>query len=69
MNLTNIDQPVPVYTLEQDPIIGGRLFSMAQFEGMLTHQSELLVPKGLLPASICPPWQRPPLGRHDALRN
>ncbi|QRR00264.1 helix-turn-helix transcriptional regulator [Dyadobacter sandarakinus] len=44
MNVLNTDQQVPTYTLEQDPVIGGRLFTMARFEGALTHQSELLVP-------------------------
>ena len=44
MVLTQHDQPVPVYTLAQDPILGGQFFNMARFEGMLTHQSELLLP-------------------------
>ncbi|CCH54739.1 transcriptional regulator, AraC family [Fibrisoma limi BUZ 3] len=38
------NQPVPTYTLEQDPVLGGTLFSMARFEGTLTHQSDLLTP-------------------------
>ncbi len=44
MNLVAIDQPVPIYTLEQDAIIGGKLFNMVRFEGALTHQSEVLLP-------------------------
>jgi AraC-like DNA-binding protein len=44
MILTASNQSVPIYTLAQDPILGGKLFSMARFEGMLTHQSELLIP-------------------------
>ena len=44
MNLVTVDQPVPIYTLEQDAILPGKLFSMVQFDGALTHQSELLIP-------------------------
>ncbi|MVM34113.1 helix-turn-helix domain-containing protein [Spirosoma sp. HMF4905] len=44
MNIITNDQSVPVYTLAQDPVLGGKLFSMARFEGALTHQSELLIP-------------------------
>ncbi|GAB4049470.1 helix-turn-helix domain-containing protein [Spirosoma litoris] len=44
MILTQPDQPIPIYSLAQDPVLGGQLFSMASFEGMLTHQSELLIP-------------------------
>ena len=44
MNLVTVDQPVPIYTLEQDPLISGKLFSIVRFEGTLTHQSEVLIP-------------------------
>ncbi|GAB3557776.1 helix-turn-helix domain-containing protein [Spirosoma fluminis] len=44
MNVLTIDQPVPIYRLEDDPILGNKLFSMIRFEGMLTHQSDLLIP-------------------------
>ncbi|MCF0074098.1 AraC family transcriptional regulator [Dyadobacter sp. CY261] len=44
MQITNTDQQVPIYSLEHDPVMGGKLFSMAKFEGALTHQGELLVP-------------------------
>ncbi|MCK8494665.1 helix-turn-helix transcriptional regulator [Spirosoma sp. RP8] len=44
MNIINRDQQVPVYTLAQDPIFQEKLFSIARFEGTLTHQSELLIP-------------------------
>ena len=44
MNLVTVDQPVPIYTLEQDAMLGDKLFSMAQFEGTLTHQSDVLIP-------------------------
>ena len=40
----DVDRQVPIYSLAQDPIIGGELFEMARFEGTLTHQSELLIP-------------------------
>jgi len=44
MHIQEIEQPIPFYKLENDPIIGGKLFSMINFEGMLTHESELLIP-------------------------
>ena len=44
MNVLTTDQPVPVYTLEQDALLSGKLFSMARFEGTLTHESDVLVP-------------------------
>lgn len=44
MNVSDINQQVPVYSLEDDPVISGKLFSMLQFEGTLTHHSELLLP-------------------------
>ncbi|PMD92508.1 AraC family transcriptional regulator [Siphonobacter sp. BAB-5405] len=44
MNFITPDQPIPLYTLEQDPVLGSPLFSMARFEGTLTHHSELLIP-------------------------
>lgn len=44
MNVTNIDQPVPIYTLAHDPVLEGNLFSMLRVDGHLAHQSELLIP-------------------------
>ncbi|MFD2572731.1 AraC family transcriptional regulator [Spirosoma soli] len=44
MNVLTIDQPVPIHTLEQDPILGGKLFSMIRLEGTLIYQSDLLLP-------------------------
>ena len=44
MNIANSDQLVPIYTLDQDPFLGDKLFSMARFDGTLPHQSELLIP-------------------------
>ena len=44
MIIANSDQLIPIYTLAQDPILGDKLFSIARFEGELTHQSELLIP-------------------------
>ena len=44
MNVLDIDQPIPIYSLERDPIIGGKLFNMVRFEGALIQQSDLLIP-------------------------
>lgn len=44
MNVLNTDKQVPTYKLEDDPVVGGKLFTLRRFEGMLTHSSELLVP-------------------------
>ncbi|WP_420146686.1 helix-turn-helix domain-containing protein [Spirosoma sp.] len=44
MNTISIDQPVPIYTLAQDPVLEGELFSMLQVEEHLAHRSELLLP-------------------------
>jgi len=44
MNLVTADQPVPIYTLEQDALLAGKLFSMVRFEGTLTHESDVLIP-------------------------
>ena len=44
MSLVTIAQPVPAYTLEQDAIKEGKLFSMVRFEGALTHRSDVLRP-------------------------
>jgi len=44
MNTIKIDQDVPVFSLEHDPVLPGKLFSMRHFEGMRPHESELLVP-------------------------
>ncbi|WP_375446979.1 helix-turn-helix domain-containing protein [uncultured Fibrella sp.] len=44
MNLVTADQPIPIYTLEEEVILTGKLFSIVRFDGMLTHQSEMLIP-------------------------
>ena len=44
MNTIKTTQEVPVFSLEQDPVLPGKLFSMKHFEGVLPHQSELLIP-------------------------
>ncbi|MBE9460893.1 helix-turn-helix domain-containing protein [Dyadobacter subterraneus] len=44
MNTIKSDQEVPVFSLEHDPVLPGKLFSMKHFEGVRPHQSELLVP-------------------------
>lgn len=44
MKVTTLDQQVPIFTLEQDPIVGGKLFNIVHFEGALAHPSELLIP-------------------------
>ena len=44
MNTIKTNQDVPVFSLENDPVLPGKLFSMRHFEGVRPHQSELLVP-------------------------
>jgi AraC-like DNA-binding protein len=44
MNVLSTEQPIPIYALEQDPILAGKLFSMVRIEGALTYQSDLLIP-------------------------
>lgn len=44
MNTIKSDQEVPAFSLEHDPVLPGKLFSMRHFEGVRPHQSELLVP-------------------------
>ncbi|TLV02903.1 helix-turn-helix domain-containing protein [Dyadobacter luticola] len=44
MNLIQNEQPIPVHSLSDDPILAGELFSMIRMEGTLSYQSELLVP-------------------------
>ena len=44
MNTIKTNQDVPVFSLEHDPVLPGKLFSMRHFEGVRPHQSELLVP-------------------------
>ncbi|NIJ52924.1 helix-turn-helix domain-containing protein [Dyadobacter arcticus] len=44
MYLLKSTQEVPAYSLEQDPVLPGKLFSIKTFEGVRPHQSELLVP-------------------------
>ncbi|TDE14797.1 helix-turn-helix domain-containing protein [Dyadobacter psychrotolerans] len=44
MNTIKNNQDVPVFSLEHDPVMKGKLFSIKQFEGVRPHQSELLVP-------------------------
>lgn len=38
------DQHVPSYSLDADPVLSGKLFSMKTLEGVLPHESELLLP-------------------------
>ncbi|GAB3947243.1 helix-turn-helix domain-containing protein [Spirosoma harenae] len=44
MNIATRDQPVPIYALEHDPVLGDKLFSMANFNGTMPHRSEQLIP-------------------------
>ena len=44
MNLTAIDQPVPVYSLEPDEVTGSKQFKLYNFEGSLPNLSDLLIP-------------------------
>lgn len=44
MNTLQSDRLVPLFSLDTDPVLPGRLFTIKTFEGVLPHQSELLVP-------------------------
>ena len=44
MNLTAIDQPVPVYSLEPDEVTGSKQFRLYNYEGSLPNQADLLIP-------------------------
>ena len=44
MHTIKSDQDVTSYSLEHDPVMPGKLFSMKHFEGVRPHQSELLAP-------------------------
>lgn len=44
MNISTIDQPIPTYRLEEDPIVGDKRFNIVRLDGVLTHPAELLIP-------------------------
>lgn len=44
MHILNVDQPIPVYSLEPDEVTGSNQFKVYNYEGCLPSQSELLIP-------------------------